>query len=379
MKLDWRRALSFPVVVWLVSRAIILVWAFAVTQFLPVRDLHLVGDPPRAPGNGAEAWIEPWARWDTMWYLRIATHGYATNDLTAGFFPLYPLLIRALTFFIPNALLSALVVSNLAALGAFVVFYRLARDLFDEITARRALVYWATFPTAFYFFAGYAEALLVLFALLSIKAARTNRWWRAGWSGALATLARPPGFTILVPLAVEWLQARGNSFERLRRALPLALVPLGLGAHMLYLQLAFGDALLNLHVWQNVTVMPWEMPILTIKMMLAGASLPTNLMDLTFTLLVLGLTLYGWRCVPLSLTLYALFLILAQMIAFAPTQGFADIPMTGLARRVAVVFPAFFVLAQVWRGKFKEPLWVASSIALQLIFISIFVRWLWLD
>jgi Gpi18-like mannosyltransferase len=379
VKLNWRRALSFPVVVWLVSRAVILVWAFAVTQFLPVRDLHLVGDPPRAPGNGAEALIEPWARWDTMWYLRIATHGYATNDLTAGFFPLYPLLIRALTFFIPNALLSALVVSNLAALGAFFVFYRLARDLFDEITARRALVYWATFPTAFYFFAGYAEALLVLFALLSIRAARTNRWWRAGWSGALATLARPPGFTILVPLAVEWLQARGNSFERLRRALPLALVPLGLGMYMLYLQLTFGDAWLWLHAWNNVTVMPWELVAKTLAAIFSGIALPNNLVDFSLTVLILGLALIGWRRVPLSLTLYALALILVQMLAYPPTQGFADIPMTGLARRVAVVFPAFFVLGQVWRGKFKEPLWVASSIALQLIFISIFVRWLWLD
>ncbi len=53
--------------------------------------------------------------------------------------------------------------------------------------------------------------------------------------------------------------------------------------------------------------------------------------------------------------------------------------MAGLARRVAVVFPAFLGLGQMWRGKFKEPMWVVSSVLLQLIFISIFVRWLWLD
>src|SRR5258708_16898277 len=43
----------------------------------------------------------PAARWDAAWYLTIAKHGYQPgvapqSPLRAGFFPLYPLLIRGL-------------------------------------------------------------------------------------------------------------------------------------------------------------------------------------------------------------------------------------------------------------------------------------------
>ena len=37
--------------------------------------------------------VRPWERWDTVWYLKIAEHGYTDYGSTA-FLPLYPLLIR---------------------------------------------------------------------------------------------------------------------------------------------------------------------------------------------------------------------------------------------------------------------------------------------
>lgn len=356
----------------------ILLWAFAITLFLPVRQLHLVGDAPTAPATGLNLLIEPWARWDTLWYLRIATSGYLAGDLTGGFFPLYPLLIRTLTYIVPNTLFNALFISNLAMLGALIVFYQVARE-FGEITARRAVIYWVVFPTSFYFFAGYAEALFVLATLISIEAARKNQWTRAGIGGALAALTRPPGFLILVPLVVEWFQAHGTLIERARRAIPLALVPLALGLYMLYLYLTFGDPFFWLHAWNNVTVPPWNLPIKTLQAISAGVALGNNLVDFSITFFILGLTIVGARRLPRSFTTYALMLILVQMMAYPPALGFADIPMAAVARRVTVVFSAFIVLAQVWRGRFKEPVWVALSIFLQLIFISIFVRWLWLD
>ncbi len=379
MRFDWRSSDNlFPFAVWGISRILILLWALAVTLFLPVRQLHLVGDPPRAPATDLNLLIEPWARWDTLWYMRIATTGYSAGDLTVGFFPLYPLLIRTLTYIIPNALLNALLISNLATLAALIIFYRVARE-FGEITARRAVIYWIVFPTSFYLFAGYAEALFVLAALIGIEAARKNQWTRAGIGSALAALTRPPGFLILVPLAVEWFQARGSLVERARRAIPLVLVPLVIGLYMLYLYLTFGDPFFWLHAWNNVTVPPWDLPIKTLQAISAGVALGNNLVDFSFTFFILGLTVIGVRSMPWSFTTYALMLILVQMMAYPPTLGFAEIPMEAMARRVIVVFPAFLVLAQVWRGRFKEPVWVALSIFLQLIFMSIFVRWLWLD
>src|SRR5437764_12497840 len=37
--------------------------------------------------------IEPWHRWDTGWYLKIAVKGYSADDGTIIFQPLYPSLM----------------------------------------------------------------------------------------------------------------------------------------------------------------------------------------------------------------------------------------------------------------------------------------------
>ncbi len=374
-----RAQVLFPIAVWGISRFVIFIWAIVATRILPVRQLTIVGGVPAPPATGLNLLIEPWARWDTLWYLRIATSGYAVGDLTGGFFPLYPLAIRALTWILPNALFNALVISNLAALGAFIVFYRVAQTLYDETTAQRALIYWAAFPTSFYFFAGYAEALFVFTAILSIAAAQKNWWTLAGAAGGLTALARPFGVAILVPLGIEWLGKSGRIFDRLRRAIPLALIPICIGVYLLYLQWTFGDAFFFLHAWEDVAITPWQMASDSLTAIFKGAAIGNNLIDFSLTFLVFGLVMLGWRRVPVSFTLFALIMIFMQMLAYAPTQGFADTPMNGMGRRVAVVFPAFLTLAQVWRGKFKEPLWLGVSAGLQLIFISIFVCGYWLD
>ena len=38
--------------------------------------------------------IDVWARWDSVWFLRIAEDGYGTaEEAAAAFYPLYPLLV----------------------------------------------------------------------------------------------------------------------------------------------------------------------------------------------------------------------------------------------------------------------------------------------
>ena len=42
-------------------------------------------------------WLLMWVRWDALWYLKIAEHGYTQINALA-FFPTYPMLIRAVHF-----------------------------------------------------------------------------------------------------------------------------------------------------------------------------------------------------------------------------------------------------------------------------------------
>lgn len=163
-----------------------------------------------------------WERFDTLWYLEIAQHGYARADAVV-FFPLYPALIRALSFVV-SPITAALLVSTLAAFFVFWGFQKLIGLDLPEDTAKRALLFFALWPTAFILFAGYPESLLIALMIWAIWFARGGRWWMAGISGLLAGLTKAIGFCIIVPLAVlafkEWRWRTWPSF------LPLLAAPI---------------------------------------------------------------------------------------------------------------------------------------------------------
>ena len=86
------------------------------------------------------------------------------------------------------------------------VMYALTRNEFSEEIARRAVLYAAVFPTAFFFLAPYSESLFLLLVLLSFWSARRGRWAMAGATGALAALTRNLG-VLVVPLDLEYLES----------------------------------------------------------------------------------------------------------------------------------------------------------------------------
>src|SRR3954447_7156953 len=58
--------------------------------------LSAPGPVPRPFGPAGNALVAPLARWDSVWYLAIANDGSPADDARrAAFFPLYPLLLRA--------------------------------------------------------------------------------------------------------------------------------------------------------------------------------------------------------------------------------------------------------------------------------------------
>src|ERR1700689_4522675 len=66
-----------------------------------------------APGNLHYALLGVWERFDTLWFLRIAQHGY-DQPMAVTFYPLYPAAIRLVSTLIPAAA-AALAVSTVAA------------------------------------------------------------------------------------------------------------------------------------------------------------------------------------------------------------------------------------------------------------------------
>src|SRR5512134_149383 len=71
------------------------------------------------------------SRWDSGFYLDIATQGYQFEGVrlpSVAFFPLLPLLIRAVTPLVGDPLAAGVLIANAALLGASMLIYRLAEE-----------------------------------------------------------------------------------------------------------------------------------------------------------------------------------------------------------------------------------------------------------
>jgi len=149
--------------------------------------------------------------WDAAWYRDIAHLGYdrvASEGLR--FFPLFPLLGRAVSWF-PGAStgFGVVFVANASALALGFALHRLVlRERHDPGLARRAV--WVVYvsPPAFVLVMGYAEATFMTFAAIFLLGLRSRRWWTAAILGFLAGLTRPVGVLLAVPAVVEGYQQR---------------------------------------------------------------------------------------------------------------------------------------------------------------------------
>jgi Gpi18-like mannosyltransferase len=205
--------------------------------------------------------LNPWAHWDGVWFIKVAVNGYAGNDGSAAFFPLFPLLLRWVGVALDNNLVIAGIVISLACyVGAMVLLYRLVEAEFDQRTAYLSVLYISLFPTAFFFQAVYSESLFLLLALACFGWSRSGRWKLAGLAGLFATLTRSTGIMLLLPMAYYYFRDRGYRPRRIdAKAASLIMIPEGLMVWMAYLSLGFHSPLLFAQVqdqWRRFLAPP---------------------------------------------------------------------------------------------------------------------------
>ena len=183
------------------TRAAITAVAFLATLLPTHARLEREGASPLLHDLG---WpIDLWARWDSVWYLTIAEQGYHGAAETLAFWPLYPALLAALGAVLGGHDLTAGVLISMASLlGSLVLLERLGLRLVGEPSARRAVLYLALFPTAFFLGAVYSESLYLLLALGAFLLAERGRFLPAGVVCGLAILTRVAGVALLPALAI---------------------------------------------------------------------------------------------------------------------------------------------------------------------------------
>lgn len=169
-------------------------------------------------------WINSLANFDGIHYLLIASQGYSQWE--QAFFPVYPVLIKLLTFVINNGLLAGLFISNLAFFIGLLVM-----DV-----PMWFLIFILAFPTSFFFGAVYTEGLFFLFFALTLYFLKKEKYLLTGISAILTSLTRLVGVFLIIPIALHWLSKR--------KGLMTILTPLiGLGIYCFYLWKTTGDAL----------------------------------------------------------------------------------------------------------------------------------------
>jgi hypothetical protein len=191
--------------------------------------------------------------WDSLWYLGIATHGYGrTLHLGGGaihsdlaFFPLYPLLVRALHEVAPlGGGACGLVVSWLAAGVAACGIHRCAALLYGRTVATVLVVLWGLMPHSVVLSMAYTEPVLTAFAAWALYAVLRRDWVWAGTLAALAGLSRPNGCAVaaavLAAAAREVVRLRGRGVSH-RLWTGAALAPLGWTAYVLWVGRRTGD------------------------------------------------------------------------------------------------------------------------------------------
>lgn len=163
--------------------------------------------------------MRQFSHWDSPHYIDIAKNGYVNEGdqvFFIVFFPLYPVLIRLITFNFEYINLSALIVSNVSSIFAAVYLFKLAQLEFGDDVAKKAVLYLSIFPTAYFLSAIYTEGLFFALVIASVYYARVGKWALAGFLSLFAALTRIAGLLLLPTLIIEYLHQKKWKLKDIR-------------------------------------------------------------------------------------------------------------------------------------------------------------------
>jgi hypothetical protein len=277
-----------------------------------------------------------WERFDTLWYLHIALHGYDRPEAIV-FFPLYPLLIRLLSI-VMQPVAAALLISTTAAFFAIWALRELMAFDYAKKVVNRSVIVCAAWPASFIFFAGYAESLLMALILSSLWMAAKNRWLLAIILGMLAALTKGIGVVVILPLLLIAVQRRRSMI------LPMLLLPAGLIAYFAYLQRngqrSIGVAYAQ--YWRTIFAAPWKVLGISISTFVHHPN-PILAMNL-FCLIAVCILAGASRAKP-AYVIYA-----AGAVGIILCKQTTP-PLQSMMRYVLVIFPAYAGFARLLSGQ----------------------------
>jgi len=351
---------------------------------------NLALEPARERGFSVpfeyERFAEIFAAWDSGWYWHIASRGYFFSPDTQSsiaFFPLYPMLMRAVAAPFgggDSAIWVAGIVISLTAYAlALIALHRLTERIFgSREIARRTILYLAVFPWSLFMTRVYAESVFLLTSVLAVSRACDARWGRAGVWGALATLARPNGILIAIPLALLAGRGRPGMRELASRFAVLTPIPAALAGYSAFVYTLTGDPLgwmsAQAHWGYSLGHPPWQQLLRLVTDLVehgpygyfvSSDIAPFELLHAVPALIVLALTPAIFRRLGAAMGTYVLASLLVPL---------SSNTLEGLGRYASVLFPAFMLIGSVVSLRVHEAI-VVVSLVFRTLLVCFFVTW----
>ncbi|KYP80499.1 GtrA family protein [Ferroacidibacillus organovorans] len=327
--------------------------------------------------------IQGLIHWDAGWFLSIARHGYV-HVTQLAFFPFYPVIIRVFhdATTLPDTV-SGVIVSSVSFVVAMYYLGRIAHRLFSTRVAILAMLFFAFFPTSYYFDAPYSEALFMALSLAAVENAYRRNFFLASFLTALATLTRNTGALLLLLVFWQYLSWRGMDFRFYTRAwwkkldyrvMSLTLPIVFLLSYAVWLHQHYGHYLAFLTAekhWHRQYMPLWDTYAHTLRQYITGLHpilasyyLLLELISALLSIVFIALSIWSYR-VHRAQGDWILYLVILTWIA--STEPSVNIPdyLVSLPRYLLMLFPGFILLAERFpRIAVAIPLLLVSAIFL---------------
>lgn len=353
----------------IIWRIVLFLVALISPQIIPQFGARFPYYQERLIDTGLPHFVWAFGNFDGVHYLRIAQDGYA-YQFTQAFFPLYPILIKIVSYAtFGNFLIAALLISNASFLAGLLIFYRLVTKIYNAKIAFWSMLFLLSFPTSFYFGSVYTEGVFFLIIVSAFYLFAQDKILWASVIGSFASATRLIGL-FLTPALIKNFKIESIT--------PLIIVPAGLVIYMIYLKLAFNNPFYFLtaqSIWgqerstSEVILLPqvfWR--YLKIFATTEGLVLANAALEFIATVFALWLLIVGAKKINRN------WLIFASLAIVVPTLTGT---LASMPRYVLMAFPVYIILAQIENRQIKI-LILAIFSALLFVTTTLFTQGYWI-
>jgi hypothetical protein len=367
-----------PLISFAVSRLIIIIFSFIIVylapKILPYTNFANFHFPP---------FLEMWTIFDGNVYIKMARTGYTHY----AWFPLYPLAIKILHFFIPNYVLSGLIISNVAFLLGLCFFYNLVKSEINTESAKRAVWYLSLYPFSYFFSCAYAESLFFLFVIQTFYYIKKAKWPFAGLFAMFAGLTRIIGITLYPSLLYSYIENRRKKSQKILNLdiLKISLLPIAILILVIFFYIKTNNPIIFITT-QSAWGRHFNLP--TAAILNGFNKLFYFFADYNYTLSSLkGFIIFFlnaiWKSVDVVTLLISFFLVKGVFKNFNNSYKIFAIfylffalssqILTGLPRHVMILFPFFMYLGILGKNKIFNFIVIFLFIVFSFVFL---IAWL---